>query len=82
MTVDGHTSLLGDVPFEISVELGRRNMSLRELLHLRANSVVTLSRSAGENIDILIGGETIGFGEIVVIDNRTGIRITAFNAER
>ena len=51
------------------------------LRQLEIGSVVTMRRSAGENIDILIGGVVIAFGEIVIIENTMGVRITDFNTE-
>ncbi len=69
---------LGDVPVEIEVELDRRVMSTREVLRLEEGSVIETARSAGENIDIYIGGVLCGSGEVVVIENRLGVRITDF----
>jgi flagellar motor switch protein FliN/FliY len=69
---------LGDVPVEIEVELDRRPMSTREVLRLEEGSVIETARSAGENIDIYIGGVLCGSGEVVVIENRLGVRITDF----
>ncbi len=56
-------------------------MAMRELLELEPGSVIRMTRSAGENIDILIGGSLVGFGEIVIIEDTMGIRITDFNVE-
>jgi flagellar motor switch protein FliN/FliY len=72
---------LGEIPVEIEVELDRRVMSTRELLGLDDGSVIRTSRSAGENIDIYIGGVLCGSGEIVVIENALGVRITDFRDE-
>jgi flagellar motor switch protein FliN/FliY len=69
---------LGDVPVEIEVELDRRVMTTREVLRLEEGSVIETARSAGENIDIYIGGVLCGSGEVVVIENRLGVRITDF----
>lgn len=69
---------LGDVPVEIEVELDRRIMSTREILRLEEGSVIGTTRSAGENIDIYIGGALFGSGEIVVVENTLGVRITDF----
>jgi len=71
-------ALLGDVPVEIEVELDRRVMTTREVLRLEEGSVIETARSAGENIDIYIGGVLCGSGEVVVIENRLGVRITDF----
>jgi flagellar motor switch protein FliN/FliY len=78
MTPQEEIAPLGDVPVVIEVELDRRTMSTRELLHLDEGSVIGTSRSAGENIDVYIGGVLCGSGEIVVIENTLGVRITDF----
>jgi flagellar motor switch protein FliN/FliY len=72
---------LGEIRVEIEVELDRRWMSARELLGLDDGSVIRTARSAGENIDIYIGGVLCGSGEIVVIENALGVRITDFRDE-
>jgi flagellar motor switch protein FliN/FliY len=69
---------LGEVPVEIEVELDRRIMTTREVLCLDEGSVIETGRSAGENIDIYIGGVLCGSGEIVVTENTLGVRITDF----
>jgi flagellar motor switch protein FliN len=72
---------LGEIPVVIEVELDRRVVSAREVLALDEGSVIGTSRSAGENIDIYIGGVLCGSGEIVVIENTLGVRITDFRDE-
>jgi len=74
-------SFLADVPLRIEVELDRKVMTLAEILELDAGSVVRMTRSAGENIDILVGGTLVGFGEIVIIEETVGVRMTDFNSE-
>jgi flagellar motor switch protein FliN/FliY len=69
---------LAEVPVEIEIELDRRFMRAREVLQLDEGSVIGTARSAGENIDIYIGGVLCGSGEIVVIENTLGVRITDF----
>lgn len=66
----------GEIPMKVEVELDRRTLTVRDLLSLKEGSVIKMTRSAGENIDILIAGRLVGFGEIVVIENTTGVRIT------
>ena len=70
-----------DLPVEIGVEMDRRILTVRTLLELREGSLIGTTRSAGENIDIYIGGALVGFGEIVVIENMIGVRITDFKDE-
>ena len=72
---------LADVPVEIEAELGRRLMSIAQILRLGPESVIRIARSAGDNIDILVGGTLIGYGEIVIIDDALGVRITDFSQE-
>ena len=72
---------LHDVPIRLEIELDRRSMTLRELLGIHAGGVLRMSRSAGENISILVDGLLIGFGEIVIIDDTMGVRVTGFNNE-
>ena len=76
MTPQEEIAPLGDVPVEIEVELDRRAMSAADVLDLEEGSVIGTTRSAGENIDIYIGGVLCGSGEIVVIENTLGVRIT------
>jgi flagellar motor switch protein FliN len=72
---------LADVPVGLVMELDRKVMPLAEVLDLDVGSVVWLTRSAGEAIDIYAGGSLIGFGEVVVIESTFGIRITDFSTE-
>ena len=78
MTPQEEIEPLGDVPVEIEVELDRRIMTTRQVLCLDVGSVIETGRSAGENIDIYIGGVLCGSGEIVVIESTLGVRITDF----
>ena len=66
---------------DIEVELDRRILTMRSILELKEGSLIATTRSAGENIDIYIGGTLVGFGEIVVIENMIGVRITDFRDE-
>ena len=70
-----------DVPIEMNVELDRRPLSMREVMAFDVDSVIRLTRSVGENLDIRLGGALIGSGEIVVSETTTGIRITDFRTE-
>jgi flagellar motor switch protein FliN/FliY len=78
---EGQIVRYADVPVEIEVEMDRRILTMREILALREGSLIGTTRSAGENIDIYIGGALVGFGEIVVIENMIGVRITDFRDE-
>ena len=72
---------LGDVAIEVEVELDRKHLTVREVLELEAGTVLKMTRSAGENIDVLIGGSLVGFGEIVLVEDTVAVRITDFNIE-
>lgn len=72
---------LADVKIEFEVRLDERVMSVKELLALECGHVIRLNRSAGENIDILASGALIGSGEVVVIEDMIGIRVTDFREE-
>ena len=72
---------LQDTRIDLEVELDRRVMSLRELLQLEPGGLLRMTRSAGENIDILVDGRVIGFGEIVIIEDAMGIRVTDFRSD-
>lgn len=81
MTVAEQIAPLSDVFLDVEVELDRKTMSVRDVLELDEGSVIRMSRSAGENIDIRIGEALVGFGEIVIIEDTMGVRITDFNIE-
>ena len=68
--------LLMDVPLQITVELGRTQKMVKEVLALGPGSVVELDKLAGEPVDILINEKPIAKGEVVVIDENFGIRVT------
>ncbi|MDQ2950034.1 MAG: FliM/FliN family flagellar motor switch protein [Acidobacteriota bacterium] len=68
-----------DVPLAVNVELDRRVMTVRDVLRLDINSVLKMNRSAGENLDLRIGSALIGYGEIVISETTTGLRITDFD---
>jgi flagellar motor switch protein FliN len=72
----GGLDLLRDVAMEVTVELGRTRMTVRELLSLSPGAVVELDRAAGSPADLLVNGTLIARGEIVVVDEDFGIRIT------
>src|ERR1700735_222248 len=68
---------LSDVPIDLTVEIGRTRMTVGETLELRQGSILTLNRMAGEPVDLLVNGTPIARGEVVVIDEQFGVRITA-----
>jgi flagellar motor switch protein FliN/FliY len=68
--------LLAEVPMNVTVELGRATMLVRDLLSLREGSVVELDRAAGSTVDVLVNGTLVARGEVVVLDDELGVRIT------
>ena len=69
-------SRLSEIPMELSVEIGRTRTTVGDALELRVGSVVALGRQAGEPVDLLVNGSPIARGEVVVVDERYGLRIT------
>lgn len=65
-----------DIPVTISMEVGRSHISIRNLLQLNQGSVVELDRVAGEALDVLVNGTLIAHGEVVVVNDKFGIRLT------
>lgn len=65
-----------DIPVTLSVEIGQTSVSIRNLLQLNQGSVVELDRLAGEPLDVLVNGTLVAHGEVVVINEKFGIRLT------
>jgi flagellar motor switch protein FliN/FliY len=72
----GNLGLILDVPLEVSVELGRVRMPVRQLLSLTAGSVIELAKLAGEPLDVLINGRAVARGEAVMVNDKFGVRLT------
>ena len=68
--------VLLDVPVNVSMEIGRTKLPIRNLLQLNQGSVVELDRMAGEPLDVLVNGTLIAHGEVVVVNEKFGIRLT------
>ena len=77
----GEIQHCGDIPMEVCVDLDQVVMTLGQVLHLEPGSIIKMNRSAGENINISIGGALVAFGEIVIIETAMGVRITDFDSE-
>ncbi|MFS0643484.1 flagellar motor switch phosphatase FliY [Siminovitchia sp. 179-K 8D1 HS] len=79
-SVDGfeanNLDVLFDIPLQVTVELGRTSRSVKEILELGAGSIIELDKLAGEPVDILINNRLIAKGEVVVIDENFGVRVT------
>jgi flagellar motor switch protein FliN/FliY len=78
MTTEGapNLSLLLDIPLEITAELGRTRMIINDLLQLGQGSVIELNKLAGEPLEILVNQKLIARGEVVVVNEKFGIRLT------
>ena len=68
--------LIMDVPLEVTVELGRTNKSIKEILDFAPGTIIELNKLAGEPIDVLVNGKFVAKGEVVVIEECFGIRVT------
>ena len=72
----GKLDTILDIPVSISMEVGKSSISIRNLLQLNQGSVVELDRVAGEPLDVLVNGTLIAHGEVVVVNDKFGIRLT------
>jgi flagellar motor switch protein FliN/FliY len=74
--LDADLARLHAVPVELAVEIGRTRMTIGDTLGLGPGSIITLNRMAGEPVDLLVNGRPIARGEVVVIDEEFGLRVT------
>lgn len=74
--VSDNMDLIMDVPLEITVEIGRTKKPVKEILELRQGSLIELNHQAGDPVDIIVNGQLIARGDVVVIDDNFGVRIT------
>ncbi|MCR4297660.1 MAG: flagellar motor switch protein FliN [Gallionella sp.] len=75
-TTQNDLDMILDIPVQLSVELGRTKMPIKNLLQLAQGSVVELAGMAGEPLDVMINGFLIAQGEVVVVNDKLGIRLT------
>ncbi len=73
---DVNLNVIMDIPVDLSMEIGRTKISIRNLLQLNQGSIVELDRLAGEPLDVMVNGTLIAHGEVVVVNERFGIRLT------
>lgn len=73
---DSNLDVILDIPVNISMEVGARKISIRNLLKLNQGSIVELDRLAGEPLDVLVNGTLIAHAEVVVVNEKYGIRLT------
>jgi flagellar motor switch protein FliN len=75
-SADVSLDMILDVPVTLAMEVGRTRISIRNLLQLNQGSVVELDRAAGEPLDVFVNGTLVAHGEVVVINEKFGIRLT------
>ncbi len=73
---DVNLDVILDIPVSIAMEIGRTTINIRNLLQLNQGSVIELDRMAGEPLDVLVNGTLIAHGEVVVVNEKFGIRLT------
>ena len=73
---DANLDVILDIPVNVSMEIGRTRMAIRNLLQLNQGSVIELDRLAGEPMDVLVNGTLIAHGEVVVVNEKFGVRLT------
>lgn len=73
---DSNLKLIMDIPVEIKVEVGNARLSIREVLNLAPGAIIELDRTAGSPADLIVNGTSVGQGDVVVVDESYGIRIT------
>ena len=76
LTQKENIDLIMDVPLEVTVELGRTHKSISDILEFAPGTIVELNKIAGEPIDVLVNGKYVAKGEVVVIEESFGVRIT------
>lgn len=73
---DANLNLILDIPVELKVEIGNSRLNIREVLNLAPGSIIELDRTAGSPADIIVNGTRVGQGDVVVVDESYGIRIS------
>ncbi|MBL8065374.1 MAG: flagellar motor switch protein FliN [Chthonomonadaceae bacterium] len=76
LAIDESLAVVMDIPLEVSVELGRVKMHIRDVVELGAGSIVEIDKAAGEPVDVYVNGRLVARGEVVVIDDNFGVRLT------
>ena len=71
-----NADVLQSVPVTLSVEVGRTRLKIRDLLRLKQGSVIELERNAGEPLDLLVNNTVVAQGEVVLVNDRYGVRLT------
>ncbi len=71
-----HVRFLQDIPLQLTVELGRKRLLIQDLLQLHEGAVIELAKHVGEPFEILVNHKLVAYGEVVVINDKFGVRIT------
>ena len=71
-----NSGIFSNIPVDVSVELGRSHVSLKEVFELTEGSIIELERLVGEPLDLVVNGQIVAQGEVVAIDNNYGLRVT------
>ena len=75
-------NLFNNIPIEVSVELGRTRISLKEIYELGKGSIIELEKLTGETLDLIVNDQVIAKGEVVTVDNKYGLRIKELSEEK
>ena len=78
-TIKKNLDIMQDVSMHVSVELGRTKLSIKEVMDFEAGSIVELNKIAGEQVEVFVNGKLVAKGEVIVIEDRFGVRITSTN---
>lgn len=81
-TIKKNLDILQDVSMHISVELGRTKSSIKEVINFEAGSIVELDKIAGEQVEVFVNDKLIAKGEVIVIEDKFGVRITSTNIQK
>ena len=76
ITQQENIDLIMDVPLEVTVELGRTKKSIKEILEIAPGTIIELDKLAGEPVDVIVNGKLVAKGEVVVIEENFGVRVT------
>jgi flagellar motor switch protein FliN/FliY len=71
-----------DIPFQVTIVIGRTSLTIGELLNLDFGSIVQLPKSAGESFDVLANGKRVAKGDVTIMEDRFGVRVTEFLSPR
>ena len=82
VTQKENINLIMDVPLEVTVELGRTSKSIQDILEFAPGTIIELDKIAGEPIDVLVNGKFVAKGEVVVIEDNFGLRITQISEKK